>query len=125
MNNSPISDFLAFRTLITPILIQVLFWLSTTVSWVLGLNYVSTVRWERIHPVEFLHLLFWFVLAPLLIRLTCESLIVFFTINSSANDIRTCSIKTVALLHKINSSIITPRSEEETDDTGWEEIDPD
>jgi hypothetical protein len=68
------SDFFSFRQMVTPVIIQVLFWLGVAVSVVAGLFALGE------SPLGGLLLI---VLGPLVVRIYCELLIVLFRIHDS------------------------------------------
>lgn len=75
-------DFLAFRKMITPLVIQILFWLGVVVAIVMGL--VTLVTADGLQKVLGLAMI---VGGPLVVRIYCELLIVMFRINESLTDI--------------------------------------
>lgn len=80
-------DFLAFRTMVTPVIIQILFWLGVLTCVIVGLGFIFTaVGWgyER-NLYKGLLILF---LGPLGVRIYCEILIVFFRINETLTEIK-------------------------------------
>ena len=73
-------NFLTFRQMLTPILIQILFWLG-----------ILACLWTAV--MDFIHhqILMGFlvlIIGPLLVRVGCEILIVFFRINQTLTEIR-------------------------------------
>ncbi|MBM4294578.1 MAG: DUF4282 domain-containing protein [Deltaproteobacteria bacterium] len=80
-------DFLAFRTMVTPVIIQVIFWVGVVLCIIIGLfllvlgneiaGYKST--WTG------LGLIF---LGPLGVRIYCEILIIFFRINETLTEMK-------------------------------------
>ena len=86
-------DFLAFRRMVTPILIQIFFWLG-----VLGTFFgavalaVSTSRLTENSFFQFILGLFVFILAfagySLFWRALCEVLIIFFRMNETLSEMR-------------------------------------
>lgn len=73
-------EILTFRRMITPGLLQWIFWLLIVVFIVIGITDLL-----RHHP---LFALFWFILAPLCLRVFIELVICLFTINNQLNEIR-------------------------------------
>jgi len=71
-------EYLSFKKLITPALIQVLFWIA-----VLG----NTIR-ALFYSGGFFEGLATLILGPILIRVFCEGLIVIFEINNTLTEIR-------------------------------------
>jgi len=71
-------EYLSFRKLITPLMIQVLFWVAVLGNTIRALFY-SGGFWEG---------LFLLIIGPILIRIFCEGLIVIFEINNTLTEIR-------------------------------------
>ena len=81
-------DFLAFRTMLTPIIIQVVFWVGAAICVIAGLIYIlSGVGQYGGGPnvVKGVILLF---LGPIAVRIYCEILIIFFRINETLTEIQ-------------------------------------
>jgi hypothetical protein len=76
---SAFKDFLMFRKMITPVVIQVIFWLGLVAVLVLGLLAMSE------NAVQGLLML---LVGPLFLRIYCELLILFFRINDNLDEIR-------------------------------------
>jgi hypothetical protein len=72
------NDFLTFKRMITPIIIQVLFWVGVAVCVVGGLLQLGQ------QPIAGVLLL---LLGPVMVRVYCEILIVFFKILESLYDL--------------------------------------
>jgi hypothetical protein len=83
-------DFWAFRTMVTPVIIQVLFWAGAGACVVMGAVMVmygvtyyqeggATSLWKGV-------LLFLF--GPLVVRVYCEILIIFFRMNETLTEIK-------------------------------------
>lgn len=70
------SDFLRFRRMITPIIIEAIFWIGAIASVVLLREYVD------------LPLAFALIVGPLAVRVWCEFLILFFRMNETLTDLR-------------------------------------
>lgn len=82
-------DFLAFRTMLTPILIQIIFWVGAVICVLLGLMFIvsgATAQYGG-GPNVFKGLLI-LILGPLAVRIYCEILIVFFRINETLTEIK-------------------------------------
>ncbi len=80
-------DFLAFRTMVTPIIIQLIFWIGVVVCVVVGLIFIGAgARYGGEHKV-YKGLLIIF-LGPLGVRIYSEILIVFFRINETLTEIK-------------------------------------
>lgn len=71
-------DFLKFRKMLTPVIIQVIFWISLVVVVIGGLMAFRQ---------SFLQGILTLALGPLAVRVYCELLIVIFSINDTLNDI--------------------------------------
>jgi hypothetical protein len=82
-------DFLAFRKMITPIIIQVLFWLGVVVCVVVGLVSIfagATMPFGG-GGLTVLYGLFMLIIGPILVRVYCEILILFFRMNETLTEI--------------------------------------
>lgn len=73
-------EFLSFRKMITPIIIQILFWIGVVATVVGGLGLM-------IGGQGFGGLLF-LLLGPLFVRVYCEILILFFRMNETLTEIK-------------------------------------
>ncbi len=73
-------DFLAFRRMITPVIIQVLFWMGVVASVVAGVASIANRQ-----PVLGLLLI---IVGPLVVRVYAELLILLFRINETLTDIK-------------------------------------
>ena len=83
--NEP-SDFLSFRKMVTPIIIQILFWLGVIIAIIFGI--VSIVYGVvRSDVPTLLYGLLGLILGPLVVRIYCEILILFFRINETLTEI--------------------------------------
>jgi ABC-type uncharacterized transport system permease subunit len=81
------SDFWAFRTMVTPVIIQVLFWVGVIVCVVAGL--VMIVMGIKLSGDQMvLKGVLLAILGPLGVRVYCEILIVFFRINETLTEIK-------------------------------------
>jgi len=82
-------DFIKFRKMITPAIIQVLFWVGAVVSVLAGLVTMAT-SFGRYGggAVTFLGGLFMIVLGPVVVRIYCELLILFFRMNETLTEIK-------------------------------------
>jgi hypothetical protein len=80
-------DFLAFRTMVTPVIIQILFWVGVIVCIISGLVMivmgVKTLGGRLMLKGVLLALL-----GPLGVRVYCEILIIFFRINETLTEIK-------------------------------------
>jgi hypothetical protein len=83
------SDFWAFRTMVTPVIIQILFWIGTLLCFIIGA--IMVIYGSRYYGSQyFLELkgVLLIVLGPLGVRVYCEILIVFFRINETLTEIK-------------------------------------
>jgi len=80
------NDFLTFRKMLTPIIIQIIFWIGVVlcvVGGIIGIVYGAVEN----ESVVLLYSLLVVVLGPLAVRIYCEMLIVMFRINDTLTDI--------------------------------------
>ena len=87
------NDFLAFRKMVTPVIIQVLFWVGTILCLVAGLVTIGGATLLSAQggiqaPLAVLAGLAYFTLGPLVVRIYCEILIVVFRMNETLTEIR-------------------------------------
>ena len=84
-----VSDFIKFRAMITPVIIQVLFWVGAVVSVLFGLGIMAT-SFGRYGSggLQFLGGFFTMILGPVLVRISCELLILFFRMNENLTEIK-------------------------------------
>lgn len=75
-----LKDFLLFRRMLTPVLLQILFWLIVVTSVVAAV--VDFFHGEWLAGLQIL------IFGPILGRIFCEMLILFFRMNESLTDIR-------------------------------------
>jgi hypothetical protein len=80
-------NFLSFRRMITPVLIEVLFVFGCLASFGVGLFFIGRGLSHHHHRVQALLGLAIFVLGPLVVRLYTEAIIVAFRINETLTDI--------------------------------------
>jgi len=82
-------DFIKFRKMITPAIIQVLFWVGAVVSVLVGLITMAT-SFGRYGggAATFLGGLFMIILGPVVVRIYCELLILFFRMNETLTEIK-------------------------------------
>jgi hypothetical protein len=84
------SDFWAFRTMVTPVIIQILFWIAALLCLIIG---ALMVIYGATHLQAGQGHYLWkgillFVLGPLGVRIYCEILIIFFRINETLTEIK-------------------------------------
>ncbi len=77
-------DFFSFRRMITPVIIQVVFWLGliVIVGYALAILIAGEEAWVRVLGVVYL------ILGPVLWRVWCEIMILLFRISETLTDIR-------------------------------------
>lgn len=87
--NNQVGDFLLFRRMITPLIIQVLFWVGVVVSVIAGLIMIVAGATDDYGGGEqvLIGLLALF-LGPIVVRIWCELLILFFRMNETLTEIR-------------------------------------
>lgn len=73
-------DFFSFRTMITPIIIQVIFWLGVVGCVIMGLG--SLVGGRALYGLVLI------VVGPIIVRIECELLILLFRIHDALQEIR-------------------------------------
>lgn len=79
-------DYLSFKRMITPKLVNIFFWIGTIISIVMGLG-LFIISLVNINSQGILMGFLTMLLGPLVIRIYCELLIVFFMINETLTDI--------------------------------------
>ena len=83
-------DFWAFRTMVTPVIIEILFWIGAIFCLIIGgMMIIYGAMQYRLGQAHYL----WqgvllVVLGPLGVRVYCEILIVFFRINETLTEIK-------------------------------------
>ncbi|MFW6146202.1 MAG: DUF4282 domain-containing protein [Planctomycetota bacterium] len=81
-------DFLAFRKMITPVIIQILFWLGLVFCLIAGVGLIIEGSGSRYGVEQVVAGLLLLVFGPIAWRVYCEVLILFFRMNSTLSDIR-------------------------------------
>jgi len=80
-------DFWAFRTMLTPVIIQILFWLGVLTCLTVGFIFIGFgIHFE--YAKNIYKGLFFIILGPLFVRVYCEVLIIFFRINETLTEIK-------------------------------------
>lgn len=74
-----VNDFLRFRKMITPVVIQILFWIGVAAAVIGGIIQLFDNFWLGLASI---------ILGPVVVRIWCELMIVIFSINDSLTDIR-------------------------------------
>jgi hypothetical protein len=87
------NDFLAFRRMVAPVIIQVLFWIGTALCIIAGLVAIGgaellSARGGPSAPLAVLGGIAYLILGPLVVRIYCEILIVVFRMNETLTEIR-------------------------------------
>ncbi|MFZ5642090.1 MAG: DUF4282 domain-containing protein [Bacillota bacterium] len=83
------SDFLSFRKMITPVFIQIIFWISVMICVISGLVMIVTGAGARYGGGgQVLSGLITIFIGPLFVRVYCEILILFFRMNETLTDIK-------------------------------------
>ena len=81
-----VKDYLSFKRMITPKLVNVFFWVGTIISVVIGLG-LFIISLVNINSEGILIGFLTMLLGPLVIRIYCELMVVFFRINETLTDI--------------------------------------
>ena len=80
------NDFFAFRTMITPVIIQIIFWVGVALCVIFGLGAIFVgSRYGNGGPLWGVLVL---ILGPVAVRIYCEILIIFFRINETLTEIK-------------------------------------
>lgn len=74
-------DFLAFRTMITPMIVQVLFWMAVLFSIIIAV--FDFAHGKVLYGFEII------IFGPLLARIVAELIMIFFKMNDSLDEIVT------------------------------------
>jgi len=85
-----VSDFWAFRTMVTPVIIQIIFWIGTLICLFVGAGMIIMgVSGQHVGLGHYIWKgILLFILGPLGVRVYCEILIVFFRINETLTEIK-------------------------------------
>jgi|WetSurMetagenome_2_1015567.scaffolds.fasta_scaffold85840_3 hypothetical protein len=81
------NDFFSFRTMITPIIIQILFWIGVATSIIIGIGYIVVGSRYYGGPAPLYGVMI-LIFGPLAVRIYCEILIIFFRINETLTEIK-------------------------------------
>ena len=81
------SDFWAFRKMVTPVIIQIIFWVGV-IACVIGGIILIAVGLKQQGDQSVLKGVLLVIFGPLAVRLYCEILIVFFRINETLTEIK-------------------------------------
>ena len=74
-------DFLFFRRMLTPLLIQCFFWIAIILCLTTGISDILQ-KGEILKGLEIL------IMGPIIIRILCEILILFFRMNETLTDLK-------------------------------------
>ena len=85
-------EFLTFRKLIAPVLIQVIFWLGTASAVIGGLIIVFTAPYYRVGSA-ILSGVALILLGPVVLRIWAEFMTAVFRIHSSVSDLRDVAVR--------------------------------
>ncbi|HJU36333.1 MAG TPA: DUF4282 domain-containing protein [Gaiellaceae bacterium] len=97
------SDFMAFRWMLTPILIQIMFVVGSLAAIAVGFVAIGHGAAHH-HSGEVGAGIALVLLGPIVVRLYAELLIVVFRINDSLTDIRSLAIWTAEREHEYNAT---------------------
>ena len=82
-------DFLRFKKMVTPIIIQILFWIGVISYVIVGIVEIAVgVTSHSSGGTTVLKGISWLVLGPIGVRIYCEILIVIFSINGTLIDLK-------------------------------------
>lgn len=83
------NDFLSFRKMITPVFIQIIFWIGVVVCVFSGLAMIVSGVGSRFGGgAQIFSGLITVFIGPLFVRVYCEILILFFRMNETLSDIK-------------------------------------
>ena len=82
------NGFWSFRKMITPILIQIVFWIGVIICIGFGsIQIVDALDSYRNREIRIITGIAWIILGPLVLRIYCEILILFFRMNETLSEI--------------------------------------
>jgi len=81
-------DFLKFRKMITPVIIQILFWVGVAIAIIGAIGMMIYGVASDGQGIMVLVGLVMLVLGPVVVRIYCELLILFFRMNETLTDIK-------------------------------------
>lgn len=81
-------DFLSFNKMLTPIIIQIVFWIGVGFSVIIGLMTIITGLGYYGSGIQVLFGLMIIAIGPLTVRIYCELLIIAFKMNESLQNIK-------------------------------------
>ena len=86
--NMELKDFLSFRKMITPVIIQVLFWVGVAGNVIFALFIMVSSLTSYIDAAGFFGGLLLLVIGPVMVRVYCELLILLFRMNETLTEIK-------------------------------------
>lgn len=78
-------EILTFKRYVTPMAIQILFWIGVAVTVILGVTLIASSRGAAIFVIRGL---VWMFVGPIVTRVVCELLMVLFTMQERIDEIR-------------------------------------
>ncbi|MBU0516394.1 MAG: DUF4282 domain-containing protein [Proteobacteria bacterium] len=81
-------EFLSFRRMITPIIIQILFWIGVVVSVIAGLVMLIRGAASGGGAAMVISGLLWMFLGPVMTRVYCEMIVILFRIEENTRYLR-------------------------------------
>jgi hypothetical protein len=85
---SDIMEFLTFRKMITPVIIQVVFWVGVVICVIMGLIAIAAAMSRYGNGLMVIGGLLYMTVGPVVVRIYCELLILFFRMNESLSEIK-------------------------------------
>jgi hypothetical protein len=85
---SDIMEFLTFRKMITPVIIQVVFWVGVVICIIMGLLSIAVGLSQYGSGAAVIVGLLYIFIGPVVVRIYCELLILFFRMNESLSEIK-------------------------------------
>lgn len=85
---SDIMEFLTFRKMITPVIIQVVFWVGVVICIISGLIAIAAALSPYGSGYMVIVGLLYIFIGPIVVRIYCELLILFFRMNESLSEIK-------------------------------------
>ena len=85
--STAVQDFLTFKLMVTPVIIQIIFWIGVGLCLLSGLGAII-MGFAGGGVMLVIGGLVYMVVGPILVRIYCELLILFFRMNQTLTDIR-------------------------------------
>ena len=82
------AEFLSFRKMITPVIIQIVFWAGVVISIIMGLISIAAGMSQFGNGILVIVGLLYIFIGPVVVRIYCELLILFFRMNESLTEIK-------------------------------------